>query len=239
MTATFWSNEPSILFNKDYILQLWPSSTMSYEEKLNSITRLVILMTILGYIFTFSIRFILIGFATLIIIFVLYNSRKQKLSKDMLEGSYKEGFSGIDIKNQESTIINPETLKTYLKSEFTPVSKKNPLGNVLLTEITDDPNRKSAPPSFNTEVYEDINNTTKRMVQNLNPGIKNTNKQLFGDLGEQFEFDQSQWSFYSMPNTKIPNDQGAFANYLYGDMPSCRDGDAFACIKDNQRYNLY
>jgi hypothetical protein len=239
MTATFWSNEPSILFNKDYILQLWPSSTMSYEEKLNSITRLVILMTILGYIFTFSIRFILIGFATLIIIFVLYNSRKQKLSKDMLDGSSKEGFSGIDIKNQESTIINPETLKTYLKSEFTPVSKKNPLGNVLLTEITDDPNRKSAPPSFNTEVYEDINNTTKRMVQNLNPGIKNTNKQLFGDLGEQFEFDQSQWSFYSMPNTKIPNDQGAFANYLYGDMPSCRDGDAFACIKDNQRYNLY
>ena len=239
MTATFWSNEPSILFNKDYILQLWPSSTMSYEEKLNSITRLVILMTILGYIFTFSIRFILIGFATLIIIFVLYNSRKQKLSKDMLDGSFKEGFSGIDIKNQESTIINPETLKTYLKSEFTPVSKKNPLGNVLLTEITDDPNRKSAPPSFNTEVYEDINNTTKRMVQNLNPGIKNTNKQLFGDLGEQFEFDQSQWSFYSMPNTKIPNDQGAFANYLYGDMPSCRDGDAFACIKDNQRYNLY
>jgi hypothetical protein len=239
MTATFWSNEPSILFNKDYILQLWPSSTMSYEEKLNSITRLVILMTILGYIFTFSIRFILIGFATLIIIFILYNSRKQKLSKDMLDGSYKEGFSGIDIKNQESTIINPETLKTYLKSEFTPVSKKNPLGNVLLTEITDDPNRKSAPPSFNTEVYEDINNTTKRMVQNLNPGIKNTNKQLFGDLGEQFEFDQSQWSFYSMPNTKIPNDQGAFANYLYGDMPSCRDGDAFACIKDNQRYNLY
>ena len=196
-------------------------------------------MTILGYIFTFSIRFILIGFATLIIIFILYNSRKQKLSKDMLDGSYKEGFSGIDIKNQESTIINPETLKTYLKSEFTPVSKKNPLGNVLLTEITDDPNRKSAPPSFNTEVYEDINNTTKRMVQNLNPGIKNTNKQLFGDLGEQFEFDQSQWSFYSMPNTKIPNDQGAFANYLYGDMPSCRDGDAFACIKDNQRYNLY
>ena len=239
MTATFWSNEPSILFNKDYILQLWPSSTMSYEEKLNSITRLVILMTILGYIFTFSIRFILIGFATLIIIFVLYNSRKQKLSKDMLDGSSKEGFSGIDIKNQESTIINPETLKTYLKSEFTPVSKKNPLGNVLLTEITDDPNRKSAPPSFNTEVYEDINNTTKRMVQNLNPGIKNTNTQLFGDLGEQFEFDQSQWSFYSMPNTKIPNDQGAFANYLYGDMPSCRDGDAFACIKDNQRYNLY
>jgi len=236
--TTFWTNNPTILFNKEYILQLWPSSTMSYEEKLNAITRLVILMTILGYIFTRSTNIILVGIATIVIIFLLYKTQKQKVTKEMLSGS-KEGFSGIDIKNQESTIIDPATLKMHLKSEFTSVNKKNPLGNVLLTEINDNPNRKAAPPSFNTEVYEDINKNTKKMVQSLNPGIKNTNKQLFGDLGEQFEFDQSQWSFYSTPNTKIPNDQGAFANYLYGNMPSCRDGDAFACIQDNARYNLY
>lgn len=236
--TVFWTNNPTILFNKEYILQLWPSSTMSYEEKLNAITRVVILMTISGYLFTRSINIILVGIATIVIIFLLYKTQKQKVTKELLSGS-KEGFSGIDIKNQESTIIDPATLKMHLKSEFTPVNKKNPLGNVLLTEINDNPNRKAAPPSFNTEVYEDINKNTKKMVQSLNPGIKNTNKQLFGDLGEQFEFDQSQWSFYSTPNTKIPNDQGAFANYLYGNMPSCRDGDAFACIQDNARYNLY
>jgi hypothetical protein len=239
MTTTFWSNEPTILFNKEHILQLWPTSNMAYEEKLNAITRLVILMTILGYVFTRSSNIVLVGLATLAIIFALYKTRKQKVTKDMFAEGTKEGFSGIDIKNQEDTIINPDTLQTYLKSEFMPVNKKNPLGNVLLTEIADNPTRKPAPPSFNTEVYEDINVSTKKMVQSLNPGIKNTNKQLYGDLGEQFEFDQSQWSFYSTPNTKVPNDQGAFANYLYGDMPSCRDGDAFACIQDNIRYNLY
>ena len=26
--------------------------------------------------------------------------------------------------------------------------------------------------------------------------------------------------FYSMPNTRITNDQGAYAEYLYGNMPS-------------------
>jgi hypothetical protein len=238
MTTTFWLNDPLILFNKDYILQLWPSSDMTYEEKLNAITRVVIIMTILGYIFTMSFNMIVAGLVTLFAIILLYKMKKQKVTKDMLNGS-KEGFSGIEINNQEATIINPATLKTYLKSEFMPVNKKNPLGNVLLTEINDNPTRKSAPPSFNTEVYEDINVSTKKMVQNLNPGIKNTNKQLYGDLGEQFEFDQSQWSFYSTPNTRIPNDQGAFADYLYGNMPSCRDGDAFACIQDNIRYNLY
>jgi len=238
MTSTFWINEPSIIFNKDYILQVWPSSKMSYEEKLNAISRLVIIMTILGFILTMNKSILLIGIVTLVAIFAMYKMRKQKVTKDMLDSS-KEGFSGIDVKNQQETIINPDTLKSYLKSEFMPVNKKNPLGNVLLTEIMDNPTRKPAPPSFNTEVYEDINVSTKKMVQTLNPGIKNTNKQLYGDLGEQFEFDQSQWSFYSTPNTKIPNDQGAFADYLYGDMPSCRDGNAFACVQDNIRYNLY
>jgi hypothetical protein len=238
MTSTFWINQPSILFNKDYILQVWPTTKMSYEEKLNAISRLVIIMTILGFIVTMNKNILLIGVVTLVAIFAMYKIRKQKVTKDTLDSS-KEGFSGIDVKNQQETIINPDTLKTYLKSEFMPVNKKNPLGNVLLTEIMDNPSRKPAPPSFNTEVYDDINVSTKKMVQSLNPGIKNTNKQLYGDLGEQFEFDQSQWSFYSTPNTKIPNDQGAFANYLYGDMPSCRDGNAFACVQDNIRYNLY
>jgi len=238
MASTFWLNDPSILFNKDYIFQLWPSSKMSYEEKLNAISRLVIILSILGFIVTMSKNILLVGIITLIIIFAMYKMQKQKITTDMLNSS-KEGFSGLDVKNQQETILNPENLKTYLKSEFMPVNKKNPLGNVLLTEIMDNPTRKPAPPSFNTEVYEDINVTTKKMVQSLNPGIKNTNKQLYGDLGEQFEFDQSQWSFYSTPNTKIPNDQGAFADYLYGDMPSCRDGNAFACVQDNLRYTLY
>jgi hypothetical protein len=149
----------------------------------------------------------------------------------------KEGFTGPD--NDGRRIIHPETLKEYLKKDFEESKKTNPFGNVLLTEIQDDPHRKSALPSFNTEVHEDITQSVKKMVQKLNPGIKNTNKQLFGDLGEKFNLDQSNRSFFSTANTRIPNDQGAFANFLYGDMPSCRDGDPFACIQDNPRYNLY
>ena len=46
-------------------------------------------------------------------------------------------------------------------------------------------------------------------------------------------------SYYSTPNSKVMNDQGAFSKFLYGDMPSCKDGNAFACEQNNQRYNLY
>ena len=47
MTIPFWSNDPTVLFNKDYIFELWPTTNMCYEQKLNAITRLIILIKIL------------------------------------------------------------------------------------------------------------------------------------------------------------------------------------------------
>lgn len=239
----FWANDPTVLFNKDYILQMWPLQTMTFDEKLNAISRLIIVLSILGFVLTKSIRFLVIGIITLAIIYFVYKMQKQKIVKEMLNKDDKEGFKNMDkdgyLQPTEIKITNPETLEIYLKSDFEQTNRKNPLGNVLLTDIADNPLRKAAPPAFNTEVYKDINNSTKKMVQLLNPEIKNTNQQLFGDLGEKFEFEESMWHYYSTPNTKIPNDQGAFANYLYGDMPSCRGGDDVPCVKDNFRYTLY
>ena len=177
------------------------------------------------------------------VIFVVYKmQQKKKLTKEGFLDIGQAvgpgaGIDAVNLKRQE--VIDPTTLPSFLKENYVATNKKNPLGNVLLTDYTDDPTRKAAPPSFNTEVYDNINKATKKMVQYLNPGIKNTNKQLFGDLGEKFELDQSQWYYYATPNTKIPNDQGAYADFLYGYMPSAKDGDAFALVQDNIRYNLY
>jgi hypothetical protein len=242
MTIQFWSNDPTILFNKDYIFELWPTTSMCYEQKLNSISRLIILLTILGYILTMSKRVLAVGAITLLVIFILFNMRKQKITKDMLEG--------FDIKPSnenksvfDKTIVNPVTLDAVLRTEFKEGNKKNPFSNVLLTQINDEPERKAAPPSFNPDVDEDITKNVKRAVQMMNPGIKNTNKQLFGDLFQQFQLDQSNRVFYSTPNTHVANDQGAYAQYLYNDMKysgklSTPEG-AFARVQDNYRYTLY
>jgi hypothetical protein len=215
---------------------------MCYEQKLNSISRLIILLTILGYILTMSKRVLAVGAITLLVIFILFNMRKQKITKDMLEG--------FDIKPSnenksvfDKTIVNPVTLDAVLRTEFKEGNKKNPFSNVLLTQINDEPERKAAPPSFNPDVDEYITKNVKRAVQMMNPGIKNTNKQLFGDLFQQFQLDQSNRVFYSTPNTHVANDQGAYAQYLYNDMKysgklSTPEG-AFARVQDNYRYTLY
>ena len=75
----------------------------------------------------------------------------------------------------------------------------------------------------------------------LNPGIINTNKQLYGDLKDNYDLDNSMMRFYSTANTRIENDQGAFASWLYSNIPSGKssgpDG-AFARVQDNYRYIL-
>jgi len=243
MTIQFWSNDPTILFNKDYIFELWPTTSMCYEQKLNAISRLIILLTILGYILTMSKRVLAVGVITLLVIFILYNMRKQKLTKDMLENFEVQGneVTGM-FDNKPKSFVNPVTLDAVLRTEFKEGNKKNPFSNVLLTQINDDPNRKAAPPSFNVDVDEDITKNVKRAVQMMNPGIKNTNKQLFGDLYEQFLLDQSNRRFFSTPSTRVANDQGAYGQYLYGYMPSSKESgpsSALARVQDSYRYTLY
>ena len=243
MTIQFWTNDPTVLFNKEYIFELWPTSEMCYEQKLNAITRLIILITILGYVSTMSQRILVIGFLTLAVIFVLFKMRKQKLTSAMIQEGFGDNISPSVLKQKPKSITNPVTLETVLNDEFKEGNKRNPFSNVLLTQINDDPERKSAPPSFNVDVDEDITKNIKRTVQMLNPGIKNTNKQLYPDLWQNFLLDDSNRVFYSTANTKItPGDQGAFGKFLYGEMPSSKESNFASAIqreKDSYRYTLY
>jgi hypothetical protein len=219
---------------------------MCYEQKLNAVSRLIILLTILGYILTMSQRVLLVGFLTLAVIFVLFKMRKQKLTKDILS----EGFQSLKgnevtgmFDKKPDSYVNPVTLDSVLKSEFKEGTKKNPFSNVLLTQIGDEPDRKSAPPSFNVDVDEDITKNVKRAVQMMNPGIKNTSKQLYGDLYQEFELDQFSRQLYSTPNSRIqPGDQASFSQYLYGTMPSSKESNFASALqreKDSYRYTLY
>jgi hypothetical protein len=149
---------------------------MTFEAKLNAISRIVILMSILGFIFTRNLNLVIIGIVTLAIIFTLYKLRKQSLVSSLIK---KEGFT-VNPSMQHSSLSpssmlkDPVTLKSVLRSNFHPTTKKNPFGNVLLTDIGDEPNRLAAAPSFNPDVYEDINKATKQQTQMLNPTIINT-----------------------------------------------------------------
>ena len=119
MTIQFWSNDPTVLFNKDYIFELWPTTNMCYEQKLNAITRLIILITILGYILTMSLRILIVGALTLVVILILFTMRKKKITKEMINEGFKvEGNEVTGMFDKSKQIVNPVTLQSVLKSEF-------------------------------------------------------------------------------------------------------------------------
>lgn len=218
MQSSFWLNNPLILINSNNINQVWPTKEMDANEKLNSITRLVIFLSILGYLVTKNIRILVTCCFTLIAIAILHFAQQQSNNKNLLKSSAKEGFETLSKSQLEQ--IN-----------FTKPSENNPLMNVLMPEIQDNPNRPQAQPAYNPIVEQDINKKTQDFVVNQFDDKQGINDKLFKDLGDKFEFDMSMHQWYATPNTTIPNDQKTFAEFCYGDMISCKEGDSLACTR--------
>ena len=114
MTVPFWVNEPSILFNKKYIFELFPTSKMCYNRQMNSISRLIVLLTIVGYITTFSLKLIFISIATLFVLFLLHQQREKKEGFEQPQ-VYKSDCIGNNCGGNDS-IVNPETLQSFSRN---------------------------------------------------------------------------------------------------------------------------
>lgn len=286
----FWLSDPTVLFHKDYINELWPKAGTTLETKLNAGSRLIIVLTVLGYLVTMNMSFIVIGFITLAIIAVLYNINNSHAniggataalfgSGSGSKGGGKEGFDSLSAEDTRRTAA--EILKTAkrgmarrnaeygisnngngvaIHGNFTNPSPVNPLMNVLAPEIKYAPTRENAMPSFVRAVESQINESAKSYIStNFDASVRNavpTNdlgnnqgqvptqsddesrdiyNKLFSNLGDSSEFEHSMRNFYATPNTRVDNDQAAFAKFCYGDMRSCKEGDEFACSRNSSR----
>tara|TARA_B100001027_G_C16223459_1_gene310973 strand:+ start:225 stop:872 length:648 start_codon:yes stop_codon:yes gene_type:complete len=206
----FWLNAPNVLLDRNHITEVFPDKNFSLAQKLNAITRLVIIMTILGYLFTRSIKILVSAGITLVIIVIMFKTKNQK-----------EAFSEFKKEDLEQykQAINTDN---YIKQTFTTPTKKNPAMNVLMDEYKYNPKRPPAAPIYNDQIKKEVNENAK-----------NKNKKLYRNLGDNILYENSMHNFYAMPNTKIPNNQKEFALFCYGNMPSCKEGDSLQCTKNN------
>ncbi len=140
---TFWIDNYTVLFKQDQLF-FWPTEDMTMDEKLNAITRFVIVLSLLGSVLTQTVKFLWIGLATIVIIVIYRNN------------------------------IKPPEPFTQQRSQHTVPTEKNPLMNVLLPEINGNPNRKKALDSYNSDTEKDINDNVKKMLDpRIYKGINN------------------------------------------------------------------
>jgi hypothetical protein len=218
---SFWINDPLILMDKNKIVEIWPKEGMRFDDKLNAISRIIIMMSLVALLVTKNNIFLVIGsvsVSAVVLVYYLKKKNKLPLKSDSRDKDSREGFSNMKLPD---TVLDEKRIMP---------NKKNPLMNILLPEIQDNPKRPAAALCDDKGVEKKINDATKKFVNK---------EKIFSNLGDSFMFDNSMRSFHAMPNTKIPNDQGAFADFCYGNMPSCKEGDTDMCEKKNFRYANY
>jgi hypothetical protein len=119
---------------------------------------------------------------------------------------------------------------------FQSPSAQNPFSNVLIPDYELNPHKLPAPPITRPEVANEILQQAVNVVQEANPNFPGITDKLFRDVNDQLTFEQSMRPFTSNPSTTIPNDQGAFAQFCYGSMISCKEGNLFACARNTSHY---
>jgi hypothetical protein len=221
----FWFENPNILLHPAYLYELFPNESMTYDQKLNAITRIVIVCSIIGFVFTQRIRILIIGAITIFAIFILHHSKSKKS---------KEGYE-----NPVSNILRERNMDIPADI-FDEPDSKNPFSNVLIPDYEYNVNKKPAPPSFNENINDKILTQAKKMVVELNATQPHIADKLFKNLGDEYEFEQSMRQFISQPGTTIPNDpHGSFKDFLYGSMISSKEGNLFSLARNKTNYNLH
>ena len=223
-----WFENPLILMKHSEMTRIWPQDDMTRSEKINAISRLVILMTILGYIMTRSIMYVITGFATLSVLAILYFTSKNGESKDESNEKTKEGYQNASLvaftQEKRTRDSQGSVIKVNNKERHTMPTEENPFMNVMLTEISSNPTRPSAAPAYERPIEKQINSKTKEAVMENFDDNEKIRKKLFSTLGDNLEFENmAQHNFYATANTEVPNNQEKFMKFCYGSLPSGKE----------------
>jgi hypothetical protein len=245
----FWTSDPTVLYKNRNYLSFFPSSNMTRVEQFNAITRFCIYLFILLVITKRSM--ILIQVCILIIVFVtiLYyifeSDKKGKYDElNRIQNNKVEGFCNNDIEIEAGFYDYENNLKmgtyegakkcknkmNYSFDEFNEFKKnkcKIPTkDNPFMNPTINDFENYNAPEACNVDDDE----IKEKMIDMFNTD-------LYRDVSDLFERQNSQRMYYTVPYTTVP-DQPAFANWLYGNHKNCRN-DQTECLRyEDLRYGI-
>jgi hypothetical protein len=209
MSTPFWFKDISILYNKNYLMEIIPKKEYDFNRKLNAVVRFTIYYGILLYIFKRDKNILCLPFITVVITVYLHKTSKDDKQDDNFKGlmNTKGGtnLSEIDMMIDE---INTDV---YRIPEI-----DNPMMNQNTFDLYEN---KKAIPTYN------------------NPGVKRKveetlDSQVFKDSNDLFNRRNSQRQWYTMPNTEAMNKQTEFAKWCYMTPPTCKEGNGLQCANN-------
>ena len=181
-----WFDDPKQLFDADQVTQFWPTGEQTPEDRVNAASRFIIYVCTILYVIRRDPRVFVLGLTVLGVVYVLYKSR-------MVKENYGGSVEGVSCQMP---------------------TPNNPMGNVLITDFTDAPNRLEACYYPTVKPFVQAY-SSDRIPYDAGRSRTSMPKYLRNAMERQF---------VSNPVTKITGDQTGFAESLYGrkNAPMCK-----------------
>jgi hypothetical protein len=193
----FWINDINELFKPTLI----PTDYMSIDEKLNTLTRLIIFICLILALVLQESKVILL--MIILVLFVVIVQTFQHTNKANVDSFLDE--------NNLQVVDNSVCIKP---------TKNNPFMNPNFLDIKENDDPPKACPITDTTVasnVDDIYDST-----------------MFHNVDDIYDRSTSKRQFYTVPGSRIPNDQTTFANWLYNRGASCKENNGDKCY-----HNIY
>jgi hypothetical protein len=213
------------IFNLEYIIKIIPNNDMTYAEKINCLVRLSIYIGIILALFYSNFLFLYIPILTMLGTYVLYLFRLDTLDKTrMANGGSNASLSQISTSAKNKAMnknmvgvgsgTNGETFEDILNiNRCVKPSNENPFMNPLV---------------FDSRLRDAACDAVK--PENQLKIEKEYNRYCIKDISDIWNHNSGRRQFYTVASTTYPNDQGAFANWLYKTPPSCKEGSGAQCV---------
>ena len=203
-----WFNDISVLFDPAFLFEIIPTTNMTMGEKINAITRFAFFLSLLLTLFKQNYIYVYVFLVPVIVTYVvfIFSPNSKEFFKD---SSSLEDNSINNTKNDdELTKIMEDAL-----DECQAPTYDNPVMNILPTDNFE--KRKPAcnisDPNISMSITDKIDDTLA--------------EKLYLDTTNIYNSRAGERAFYTMPISRIPNDQGSFAKWLYQTPVSCAIAD--------------
>ena len=186
--------DPRDVFKSSDLLTFWPTSTQTADQRVSATTRFVLYAVCIVYLINRDARVFALGGIALAILYYMWTTNMIK------DGSLR-------------STIGDARFATVLRPNVTLPTTENSMGNVLLSDYVDNPDRPAA------AWYPSVRDKVQTAWSQIHPFERQRD---------------AERNFYTMPSSTIPNDQTGFAQAAYGKpfAAKCHDQGGASCDPD-------
>lgn len=198
MRSSLWTEDISVLYTGNNIRQIVPTKEMTYSERINAIVRLIILSSVLIYLYNRDGRYLLYGvFSICLLTYTGHQQNKKNPAPPQPIVGYPQP---------------PYSVAPAGPYDCEHPTVDNPFANVLLTDYKYNPNR---PPACDVDLVSD----QIKAAYGAN---------LYRDSDDVDFRKSGLRSFYTMPDTSLyQSGREAFAQACFGSQPTCKEDQKF------------